>query len=170
MRFVAYAAWALAPLLALGCRGAGAERIVGPDGSAMAHVHCGRDQAACFRIAGGLCPAGYEMQPVLSGRDGNFLVRCRDAGQARLSACPALAPVAALTLTTPAAPPASAPIAADTSRDVRRGSPNDGWPPASEPWPAEYPWPPPEASVTARPEAPLNPTPKGEGGQVDLGY
>lgn len=74
----------LAPMLAgvLGvclaaCTAPGSQRIVGPDGSAMAHVHCGSEQGVCFRLAGELCPNGYDIKPVLSGHDGNFLVRCR---------------------------------------------------------------------------------------------
>lgn len=59
------------------CTSPGSQRIVGPDGSPMAHVHCGSDQGVCFRIAGELCPSGYDIKPVLSGSDGNFLVRCR---------------------------------------------------------------------------------------------
>jgi hypothetical protein len=59
------------------CASPGSQRIVGPDGSPMAHVHCGSDQGVCFRLAGELCPNGYDMKPVLSGNDGNFLVRCR---------------------------------------------------------------------------------------------
>ena len=76
------------------CRSPGSERIVGPDGSAMAHVHCGSEQGECFRIAGELCPSGYEMHAVLSGSDGNFLVRCRTAAaQAVVAACsPASSP------------------------------------------------------------------------------
>jgi hypothetical protein len=60
-----------------GCASPGSQPIVGPDGSPMAHVHCGSDQGLCFRIAGELCPHGYDLKPVLSGNDGNFLVRCR---------------------------------------------------------------------------------------------
>ncbi|HYP89070.1 MAG TPA: hypothetical protein VEQ59_12980 [Polyangiaceae bacterium] len=66
----------VAPAL-LGCASPGSQRIVGPDGSPMAHVHCGSDQGTCFRIAGEICPNGYEMKPVMSGHDGNFLVSCR---------------------------------------------------------------------------------------------
>jgi hypothetical protein len=62
-----------------GCASPGAQPIVGPDGSPMAHVHCGAQQGVCFRIAGELCPSGYDMKPVLRGDDGNFLVRCRSA-------------------------------------------------------------------------------------------
>lgn len=65
---------------AAGCANSpGSQPIVGPDGSSMAHVHCGADQGACFRIAGELCPSGYEIKPVLLRQDGNFLVRCRSA-------------------------------------------------------------------------------------------
>src|SRR3954466_8720765 len=84
-------------LLACACRSPGSERIVGPDGSAMSHVHCGAEQGECFRIAGELCPSGYEMQPVLSGTDGNFLVRCRAAGTSAVAAqcsAPAASPAA----------------------------------------------------------------------------
>src|SRR5690242_11584136 len=63
-----------------GCREPGSTRIVGPDGSQMSHVHCGGDQGECFRIAGELCPGGYDIKPVVRGNDGNFLVRCRTTG------------------------------------------------------------------------------------------
>lgn len=71
-----------------GCASPGSQAIVGPDGSPMAHVHCGSDQALCFRIAGELCPSGYDLKPVLSGNDGNFLVRCRSP-RATVQAAPA---------------------------------------------------------------------------------
>ena len=61
----------------------------------MAHVHCGSDQGTCFRIAGEICPTGYEMKPVLSGHDGNFLVSCRaprSVAQAAPSCTPSAAP------------------------------------------------------------------------------
>jgi hypothetical protein len=142
-------------LLALGplaCTSPLARPIVGPDGSAMVHVRCGADQGACFRLAGELCPRGYDMKPVLSGNDGNFLVRCR-AGSAIVSAiavCPA-----------PAATPLVPVVASDSGPHGLR---NEGWPPASEPWPAAYPWPPPETSAGA--QAPPIPT----GAELDLGY
>jgi hypothetical protein len=117
--------------LALGltaCQSAGAERIVGPDGSQMSHVHCGSDQATCFRIAGELCPHGYEMKPVLSRNDGNFLVRCRMV-PAQVASCPSVAPGAV----------------------SRSGSnANESWPPSNEPWPLLYPWPPPETAANVR--------------------
>ena len=71
------------------CQSPGSVRIVGPDGSAMAHVHCGSEQGVCFRIAGELCPTGYDMKPVLSGNDGNFLVRCRAAATPVVATAPA---------------------------------------------------------------------------------
>ncbi len=74
--FAASLAGGLSLLLAA-CQAPGSTRIVGPDGSPMAHLHCGSDQGACFRMAGELCPSGYELKAVLSGNDGNFLVRCR---------------------------------------------------------------------------------------------
>lgn len=77
------------------CQSPGSARIIGPDGSKMAHVHCGADQGQCFRIAGELCPGGYDMQPVLRTSDGNFLVRCRAARVAE--SCPAPAPTFAPT-------------------------------------------------------------------------
>lgn len=89
----------LVGLLALGssaCSSPGSQRIVGPDGSPMAHVHCGSDQGVCFRIAGELCPTGYDMTPVLSGNDGNFLVHCRAGGRPVVAApCPTLPPAPA---------------------------------------------------------------------------
>lgn len=127
--------------LLLACTTPGASRIVGPDGSPMAHVHCGSDQAACFRLAGELCPTGYELKPVLQGSDGNFLVRCRAAVAVASQQCGALA------------------------SSVNPGASNSGWPPASEPWPAAYPWPPPETTAGALP-----PTKSAPGGVVDLGY
>jgi hypothetical protein len=146
-------------LLASACSSPGSERIVGPDGSAMSHVHCGSLQGECFRIAGELCPGGYEMQPVLSGSDGNFLVRCRVGGaQAVATQCaaPAAAPAHAVA-TVPAAPHTEAAAVAS----------KEHWPPATEPWPAAYPWPPPETSTAVR--AP-SPTPKTPQGDVDIGY
>lgn len=123
------------------CATPGASKIVGPDGSPMAHVHCGSDQAACFRLAGELCPTGYDLKPVMSGSDGNFLVRCRAAALAAL------------------------PQQCGTLAAASPGASNSGWPPASEPWPAAYPWPPPETTAGALPPAKGVP-----GGVVDLGY
>ncbi len=160
-RYLACAYVVLGLLLTLGCRGAGAERIVGPDGSAMLHVHCGAEQAVCFRLAGQACPTGYELTPVMAGRDGNFLVRCRE----RLATPPTVAAACA-----PSSPPASAALAAPAPREApapQRAS--ESWPPAAEPWPAAYPWPPPEASSVGGVQAPPSAQER-EGGQVDLGY
>lgn len=123
----------------------GSQRIVGPDGTPMAHVHCGPDQGACFRIAGELCPSGYELAPVLAGSDGNFLVRCR-------TAAPKVT-VAAL---------CSSPTAATATR------PKEAWPPSNRPWPSTYPWPAPETSaVTQSPPSAGSSKPPVE---IDLGY
>jgi hypothetical protein len=132
-------------VLATACASPAARRIVGPDGSPMAHVSCGSDQAECFRLAGELCPSGYEMQPVLSGNHGNFLVRCRHTAAVAYAGagCPTSA--------------AATPPAASAS--------NAGWPAASEPWPANYAWPPPETSAGVR-QVPATPA----GGELDLGY
>jgi hypothetical protein len=51
--------------------------IVGPDGTAMFHVSCGRDEARCFELSGQSCPHGYEMLRT-QGEVGNYLVRCRN--------------------------------------------------------------------------------------------
>jgi hypothetical protein len=139
-----------------GCREPGSTRIVGPDGSRMSHVHCGSDQGECFRIAGELCPGGYDMKPVMRGSDGNFLVRCRAAGAPVV----AQAPPPATTLSLRAAPDVSP---ARPTLSASR-APGDAWPPATEPWPAAYPWGPPEQSTSPRP---VSPAPSGE---VDLGY
>jgi hypothetical protein len=126
----------------------------------MAHVHCGSDQGVCFRIAGELCPAGYEMKPVLSGNDGNFLVRCRDARLAQTAAvCPAVAPAA------PAPAPATAAVAT-----VAQPQAKDAWPPSTEPWPAAYPWPPPETSAAVQAPAAATPGAKATPDSIDLGY
>ncbi len=131
-------------LLLASCQAPGSTRIVGPDGSPMAHLHCGADQGACFRMAGELCPSGYELKAVLSGNDGNFLVRCRTRG----------APLVAAQSPVPAA--VSAPNA--TAR-----APKETWPPATEP-PLMYPWPPPESSAAVRAKPTTPP------GDVDIGY
>jgi len=100
LRRVALILAGLGPALLGGCASPGAQPIVGPDGSPMAHVHCGAQQGVCFRIAGELCPSGYDMKPVLRGDDGNFLVRCRSVNVTSAAlTCPL--PVAAA-----AAPPA----------------------------------------------------------------
>lgn len=109
----------------------------------MAHVHCGSDQGVCFRLAGELCPSGYEMKPVLSGNDGNFLVRCRSASAPAVAAqCPTPPPAAASAPAVVAARPAPTPAVA-----AKTPSTKDTWPPSAEP------------------SAPANPW-----GEVDLGY
>jgi hypothetical protein len=137
----------------LGCQSPGSQRIVGPDGSPMTHVHCGADQGLCFRMAGELCPGGYEMKPVLRSSDGNFLVRCR-AGNA-----PAVAAACA---------PATSPVTPGTTAGVttRPSGLMDPWPPAAEPASAAYPWPSPQTSAGGRsqPKAPA------ATGDVDVGY
>jgi hypothetical protein len=66
--------------LVLGCtREPHARSVTGPDGSAMLHVACGRDQGACFELAGRGCPYGYKVFPIFDPRDNNFLVRCHAA-------------------------------------------------------------------------------------------
>jgi hypothetical protein len=135
----------------VGCQTPGATRIVGPDGSPMAHVHCGSDQGACFRLAGQLCPAGYAMQPVLRHSDGNFLIRCR-AAAAVAGAPPCASPSApALALSAQGSPPNGATVTA--ARSTRAES----WPPSSEPSPAAYPWPPAEGSERMAPIVPAKP-------------
>ena len=140
------------------CRSPGSERIVGPDGSAMAHVHCGSEQGECFRIAGELCPGGYEMHAVLSGSDGNFLVRCRTAAASAVAA--ACAPTSSPAPGAAVAPaPASSPSGTLATKDR--------WPPATEPWPATYPWPPPETSAAVRAPGAAPGKPQGD---IDIGY
>lgn len=118
----------------LGCSSPGSQRIVGPDGSVMAHVHCGSDQGTCFRLAGELCPSGYEIKPVLTGSDGNFLVSCRAAHHAATACAPA------------------------TTKDTAQA-----WQPSTKPWPSTYPWPPPETSVAVQPTPkPVPTTPAAE--------
>jgi len=114
----------------------------------MAHVHCGADQGVCFRLAGELCPQGYDLKPVLSGNDGNFLVRCRAHAAPTVAACPA---------------PSPAPTAA-SSPTVKMHPPGlmDPWPPANEPAPAAYPWAAPQTSATRNKP--------GASGDVDIGY
>ena len=66
--------------LLLGCsREPHARSVTGPDGSAMLHVACGRDQGACFELAGRGCPHGYKVFPIFDPRDNNFLIRCHAA-------------------------------------------------------------------------------------------
>lgn len=149
------AGWAL--LSVVGCQSPGSQRIVGPDGSPMAHVHCGVDQGLCFRMAGELCPGGYEMKPVLRGSDGNFLVRCRTSTAPAVAA--GCAPVNANA--TASLSPNPSPVVATNRTGLM-----DPWPPAAEPAPAAYPWPSPQTSAAAR--SPQN-APAAQG-DVDLGY
>ncbi|RYZ09370.1 MAG: hypothetical protein EOO73_03480 [Myxococcales bacterium] len=144
MTWTAWSVLAALSMLAAACTSAGAQRIVGPDGSAMGHVHCGSDQGTCFRLAGELCPSGYDLQPALTGYDGNFLVRCR----------------------APRATAATATCVASGS--LAAAKPRDAWPPSSEPWPVTYPWSPPEtsAAVQAAPAAQPAKAPV----EIDLGY
>ena len=133
--------------LGSGCAAPGATRIVGPDGSPMAHVHCGADQAECFRLAGELCPTGYDMQPVLRGNDGNFLVRCRAARV--VAAAPEAAP-----------PPPCPTLVVSASADPPRGK-SETWPPSGEPWTTANPWQPPGSAGAAKAPATQ---------ELDLGY
>ncbi len=132
--------------LAAGCVEApGAERIVGPDGTHMLHVHCGDEQVACFQLAGESCPSGYDLSPIFDPHDGNFLVRCRNPP---LTATVTIAPTPA-----PAEPAAHA-----------HGSPTkEPWPPAEVALPTE-PWPEPSSANT------LPPAPRTATGAVDIGY
>ena len=133
----------------------GAVRIVGPDGTALLHVHCDREQAACFRIAGERCPHGYELSPIFDPRDGNFLVRCR-AGSG-----PVLA-LAGPNALPPAASNAAAP-AGDSAAPVRNAAatPAEAWPPVEVARPME-PWPAPNRTA--------QPGPHGSADRVDFGY
>lgn len=134
--------------LAVGCASSpGSQRIIGPDGTEMAHVHCGSDQGSCFRLAGELCPSGYDMQAALAGHDGNFLVRCRAPRRT------------AEVATTATACASAAQHVAAKQRD---------WPPSNEPWPATYPWPPPETSAAV--QAPPSSQPSKPPLEIDLGY
>ena len=72
-------------LLGVGCSAPGVRPIVGPDGSAMLHVHCGGDQAKCFELAGQSCPRGYDLSPIFDVSQGNYLVRCRAASAGRVA-------------------------------------------------------------------------------------
>jgi hypothetical protein len=111
----------------------------------MLHVHCGDEQVACFQLAGELCPQGYFLSPIFDPRDGNFLVRCRDALSAHAIARVAPAPTRPSQGTVARARPAE-----------------DGWPPVEVARPAE-PWPTPSASSESAPK----PT---SAAAVDLGY
>jgi hypothetical protein len=141
-----------AALSCAACTSPGSQAIVGPDGSPMAHVHCGSDQGTCFRIAGELCPTGYELKPILSGHDGNFVVRCRAAST--VAVCRSGPAVAVLTTQITPAPRAST-------------AGKEHWPPSAEPWPETYPWPPPETNAAVR-QAPTPSTPSHD--EIDLGY
>ena len=131
-------------LLLCGCvEPPGAERIVGPDGTHLLHVHCADEQVACFQIAGERCPHGYDLSPIFDPHDGNFLVRCREPG--------AVTGVAS----SPALPRRS-------GSSVASSNPNDRWPPAEVATPTE-PWPTPSNTD-------LPPTPHSANGSVDIGY
>ena len=111
-------------LLFTGCvEPPGAERIVGPDGTQMLHVHCADEQVACFQLAGERCPHGYDLSPIFDPHDGNFLVRCKDAQASGAFATRAPAP------------------STRASSNNGTTATADGWPPVevarpSEPWPA----------------------------------
>ena len=127
---------------AVGCvETPGAERIVGPDGTHMLHVHCGDEQVVCFQLAGESCPNGYDLSPIFDPHDGNFLVRCRN-------------PPLTATVTATAVPRAT---------PTQRSAPKEVWPPAEVALPTE-PWPAP-SSANALPPAPRTAT-----GAVDIGY
>jgi len=121
----------------------GARRIVGPDGTQLLHVHCGKEQVSCFQLAGERCPHGYDLSPIFDPRDGNFLVRCRMA-----------TPLVVIT-NNPAPPPQSRGAGTATAAI------SDRWPPAEVAIPAE-PWPATSASAA--------PTPPDSARPVDLGY
>jgi len=140
-----------------GCQSPGSQRIVGPDGSPMAHVHCGVDQGLCFRMAGELCPGGYEMKPVLRSSEGNFLVRCRARSAPVVAA--ACAPAGPTATPTPTPTPTPTAIVATNRTGLM-----DPWPPAAEPAPAAYPWPQTSAAARSPASAPA------AQGEVDLGY
>jgi hypothetical protein len=125
---------------------AGAERIIGPDGTQMLHVHCGDEQVACFRVAGEMCPRGYSLSPIFDPRDGNFLVRCRDPSEPSAIANAAL--------------PAAAKPESGRISIVRTRTPDPDWPPHEVAQPSE-PWPAPSAAT---------PAPKAGISTVDLGY
>lgn len=131
-------------LLAISCvETPGAERIVGPDGTQMLHVHCGDEQVACFQMAGERCPYGYDLSPIFDPHDGNFLVRCRTQ-----SSTPSFV--------------AGAPAASPAGRAPLQTRVSDGWPPAEVATPTE-PWPAPSNNS-------LPPAPRTATGSVDIGY
>jgi len=128
----------------------GAERIVGPDGTRMLHVHCGDEQVACFQLAGELCPRGYFLSPIFDPHDGNFLVRCKDPTQVDLvaSAAPSIS-AQPLHTAQPASP-----------SGVHPAAPEQSWPPTEVAKPSE-PWPAPSAGT---------PLPHTAISDVDIGY
>lgn len=128
----------------LGCvEQPGAQRIIGPDGTAMLHVHCADEQAVCFQIAGERCPNGYDLSPIFDPHDGNFLVRCRaPQGALELSS-------QAITVVRPAPTASSNPAPEE-------------WPPVEVARPAE-PWPSPSRGAGA-------PAPRNSNAGVGLGY
>jgi hypothetical protein len=129
-------------LLFVGCvEPPGAERIVGPDGTQMLHVHCAEEQVACFQLAGERCPHGYDLSPIFDPHDGNFLVRCREPQ----------------TTTTVVNAPQPARTAA-----AGAAAANDRWPPAEVATPTE-PWP-------TAPSNALPATQHGAFGTFDFGY
>jgi hypothetical protein len=139
-------AYTLCVFALLGCAAPpGAQAIVGPTGQPMAHVHCGGNQGQCFRIAGELCPKGYDIQPVLSGTDGNFLVRCHAAAVvATVAVVPPLKStpnaIATPVASTPASSIATAPAPTLAPDGPREQPAAQAWPPATEPGPAPNPW------------------------------
>ncbi len=145
---------ALLLALASGCvEPVGAAHIIGPDGTQMLHVHCGDEQVACFQLAGELCPRGYFLSPIFDPHDGNFLVRCKDPGQAVVaSVAPAPAPTVVVARPTQG-----------TATQTRAAE--SDWPPTEVAIPSE-PWPAPSANA---PPADV-PASKTAAGAVDLGY
>lgn len=131
----------LAPLVVSCVEAPGTERIVGPDGTHMLHVHCGDEQAACFQLAGENCPSGYDLSPIFDPHDGNFLVRCRNPP---------------LTGTVTIAP-------TERAREPSKPAAKVAWPPAEVALPSE-PWPEP-SSASAPPAGPRT-----AAGAVGIGY
>ena len=121
----------LGPLVAGCVETPGAERIIGPDGTHMLHVHCADEQAACFQLAGESCPSGYDLSPIFDPRDGNFLVRCRNR--------PLTGTVTIAQTPVPAAHTHSPPA-------------KETWPPSEVALPTE-PWPEPSSANTPAPPA-----------------
>lgn len=162
-------------LVSASCSEPRAVPIVGPDGSRMFHVSCGRHEAECYRLAGESCPYGYDVGRTLSG-GGNMLVRCRRPMQqpvypvARTSApaVPAAPAPPARTGATPP-PPAPAPVTGGAAAPSAPSSapPAPPAPPPSSsatlPSASSVPWPPRVPVVRKHPGA-IKP------GQVDVGY